>query len=197
MSVLANAGKNIERLPAGRLRVLHPIRRNQGQPVMFCEVRELLVDPIFPAHKMALDLDEDVVATEDVDKKLRTICGTQGSRRDAETNTRDVCATQIRVRPEQSDKSLGILRQLIPLHRAASLLTAEMRLRQQLAQIFVTCPALHQHRQNASILHAQFGADNGPNILLPGRNRKTLRTVDSVPIEQGHRRHLEPGRGFR
>jgi hypothetical protein len=71
-----------------------------------------------------------------------------------------------------------------------------MRLRQQFAQIFVTGPILHQHGQDASILHAQFGAHNGPNILLPGSDGKALRAIDPVAIEQRHRRHLEPGRGF-
>ncbi len=63
------------------LRVLHAIRRNDWQPVMFRQVTESLIDPIFAAQEVALDLDEDIVATEDVDQKLRAICGTPGSAR--------------------------------------------------------------------------------------------------------------------
>ena len=71
-----------------------------------------------------------------------------------------------------------------------------MRLRQQLAQIFVSGAGFHQHRQNRSILHAQFGTHNGPDILLAGRDRKALSAIDAVAIEQRHRGHLELSRGF-
>ncbi len=105
-------------------------------------------------------------------------------------------AREARALPRRCDDAFREFRQFVPLNGALSFLTAQMRLREQLAQIFVTGAILHQHRQNRSILHAQFAAHNGPDILLPGGDRKSLRAVDAVAIEQRHRRHLELGRGF-
>jgi hypothetical protein len=100
------------------------------------------------------------------------------------------------VRPEQRDESAREFRQFIPADETTSFLTPQMRLRQQLAQIFVSRAILDEHRQDRSILHVQFTAHNGPDILLPGGDRKPLRAIDPVAIEQRHGRHLELGRGF-
>src|ERR1044072_7531370 len=81
MGVLANAGENIECLPAVRTGILHPVRRDDEEPKMFREIRELPVDPIFSAQEMTLNFDEDVLAPKDVDQQLRAICGTPGSAR--------------------------------------------------------------------------------------------------------------------
>ena len=167
---------------------------------------------------MPLDFDENIFATEDVDKKLRAIGGTPGSARalacrirrlaECTTNVEEILqaqrfsgggagnSTRGACAPQQYNKPFRKFRQLVPLNGALSLLTAEMRLRQQLAQICVTRAILHQHGQNRPILHAQFAADNGPDILLPSGDRKSLRPINPVAIEQRHRRHLELGRGF-
>ncbi len=71
-----------------------------------------------------------------------------------------------------------------------------MRLRQQLAQIRIARPILHEHRQNAAVFHAQFRADDRPDILFAGGGGKSLRAIDAVAIEQRQRGHLEPGDGF-
>src|ERR1700682_3629271 len=198
MRVLADAAKNIECLPAVWTGVLHAIRRHEWQLVMFRQIRELPVDPILTAQEVSLDLDKDIVSTEDVNKKLCAVRGilTLGRaralacnmRRLAEwiTNVREIVqaervssegagnSTRGACAPQQCNESFRILLQLVPLNCTLSLLTAQMRLRQQLAQIFVTCAVLHEHRQNASILHAQFGAHNRSNTLLAGGDRKAL-----------------------
>src|SRR5438876_665729 len=81
MGVLANAGKNIERLPAVWTGVLHTIRRDEGQPEFRSEIDQLFIYAIFVAQEVPLDLDEEIVATEDVDKKLHAIGGIPGSAR--------------------------------------------------------------------------------------------------------------------
>src|SRR5207249_10050586 len=79
MSVLADAGKNIENLPAVGTGVLHAIRRDEWQPEFRSEIDQRFIDALFVAQEMALDLDVDIVATEEVDKKLDPICPTLGS----------------------------------------------------------------------------------------------------------------------
>jgi len=54
---------------------------------------------------------------------------------------------------KKSHHSFRELRQLIPFDLAFPFLAAEMRLRKQLAQIFVTGPIFHQHRQNTAVFH--------------------------------------------
>src|SRR5437762_7478456 len=135
MSVLADAGKNIEDLPAVGTGVLHAIRRHEWQLEFRSEIDQRFIDALFVAQEMALDLDVDIVATEEVDKKLDSICPTLGSARalvrqlperlaerngsrrrvsgeGARNSTRGACA------PQKRDKSLSVLPQLIPLHRA-------------------------------------------------------------------------------
>ena len=71
-----------------------------------------------------------------------------------------------------------------------------MRLRQQLAQIFVTSAVLDEHGKSCAIFHQQFATDDWAHVLLARRNGKTLRAINPIAIEQRHRRHLELGRGF-
>ncbi len=126
MGVLADAGENVERLPAVRPGVLDPIRRHEEQAKMFREITELPVDPIFAAQEMALDLDADILATEVIDKKLRAFSGIPGSARalacrirrlaewpcqaervsgeGAGNSTRSACA------PQQCDEAVRVLR---------------------------------------------------------------------------------------
>ncbi len=73
MGVFADAGEDVEDLPADRARVPHPIGRDDRQATLFRQIAEGLIDPIFAAQEMALNLDADVVATEDVDKRLRAL----------------------------------------------------------------------------------------------------------------------------
>ena len=115
MSVLANAGEHIEDLATIRTRVLHAVRGDDAQAMLFRQIAEVPVHPIFTAQKMALDFDVNVFAVEGVDQKLRAEWrilgrarvsrvggGVSPSRtflkrlfwRDAKTSTRDECATQ-------------------------------------------------------------------------------------------------------
>src|SRR2546423_10275599 len=81
MAVLANAGKNIEDLTAVWTGGLHTIRCHEGQPKFRSEIDQLFIDAIFVAQEMTLDLDVDIFATEDIDKKLHPICPILGSAR--------------------------------------------------------------------------------------------------------------------
>src|SRR3982074_2223298 len=79
MRVLADAGENVEDLPGVRARVLDAIGRDDRQAKLLRQIAEPLIDPIFAAQEMALDFDDDVITTEDVDQRLRAIRGTLGS----------------------------------------------------------------------------------------------------------------------
>src|SRR5437762_14384844 len=106
-----------------------------------------------------------------MDEKLRATFGLGSAR-----------ATQKR------DQSLGELRQLIPLNRAFSFLTAQMRLRKELAKIFVTGAVCDQDRKNRAIFHRQFAADDRAHIELTRSDGIPLRTVIDVALAQTHRR---------
>src|SRR5471032_3392410 len=79
MGVFADAGKNIERLPAVRTGILHTVCSDNLQPVIFRQIRELPIDPVFTAEEVPLDLDKDILAPEEVDKKLRAFRRILGS----------------------------------------------------------------------------------------------------------------------
>src|SRR3954466_3788289 len=124
------------------------------------EIRELLIHAIFAPDEMTLDLDVNVFAADGVDEKLRVFRGTLGSARvsrvgdgvspsrtfgrlfwrDAKTNARDARA------PQKSNNAFREFLELAPLHRAFAFRTAQMRLRHQLAQIFVASAILDQDR---------------------------------------------------
>src|SRR5205814_4215312 len=80
---------------------------------------------------------------------------------------------------KKRDQSLGELRQLIPLNRAFSFLAAQMRLRKELAKIFVTGAVCDQDRKNRAIFHRQFAADDRAHIVLTRCDGKPLRTVNA------------------
>jgi hypothetical protein len=67
MSVLADAGEDVEHLPAGRARVLDAVRRDDRQTMLFGQITELPVHAIFAPKKVTLDFDVNVFATEGVD----------------------------------------------------------------------------------------------------------------------------------
>src|SRR5437870_1822525 len=98
MRVLANAGKNIEELTAVWTGVLHTIGRHEWQPKFRSEIDQLFIDAIFVAQEMALDLDENIVATEDLDKQLHPICSTLGSARALACNIRRLAECIMNVR---------------------------------------------------------------------------------------------------
>src|SRR5438094_1917052 len=112
-----------------------------------------------------------------MDEKLRAIFGLGSVR-----------ATQKR------DQPLGELRQLIPLDRAFSFLAAQMRLRKELAKIFVTGGVCDQDRKNRVIFHRQFAADDWTHIVLARCDGKPLRAVNAVAIKQRHGGHSKLGR---
>jgi hypothetical protein len=170
MSVFANAGKNVEDLPAIRARVLDAVRGDHGQAMLFREIAELLVYPIFAAKKVALDFDVNVFATEDVDEKLHTIHATL-----------------------ESDQPVTKFADLAPPDGAFAFDAAQMRLREQLTQIFVAAAVFHQHGQLRSVFHRQFRADDRPDAVLASGDSEPLRAINAVAIEQCHRRHLQLG----
>src|SRR6266487_5055071 len=151
MRVLANTGENIENLSPVRPGVLHTVRGQDRQSIMRGKIDKLLINTFLSAQKMSLNFNEHLLVPESFDQQFGTVCGIPGSarvsradddvlaiadfhcacyhrgrlfRRDAETSTRDACATQKR------NKSLSELRQLIPLNRALPFLAAQMRLGQ-------------------------------------------------------------------
>jgi hypothetical protein len=79
MCVLANAGENVERLPVVGSCVLHSIRGDNRQTMQFRQITELLIDPIFAPQEMALDFDDNIVVTKDVNKKWRAFRRVLGS----------------------------------------------------------------------------------------------------------------------
>src|SRR5258708_7107383 len=109
MRVLANAGENIEHFASARRGVLHTVRSEKREAMMIRQIDQLLIDAIFTTDEMSLKFDVNIIATECVDQKLRTMFRILGSarvsragddvsssrilrssfRRDAETSTRD------------------------------------------------------------------------------------------------------------
>ena len=124
---------------------------------------------------MPLELNKNIFATKGIDQKSRAVFCLLGSTdcqpvasgslpdalgfytrgmerclRQAATNYRlAACAP----RPKERHQTFRELRQLIPTHCALSFFAAQMRLGQQLTQIFVTRAVLNQDRQNTAVFH--------------------------------------------
>ena len=61
-----------------------------------------------------------------------------------------------------------------------------MALGEERAKVFVTGPIFHHHGQESAILHCQVRADDRTYALLSAGDRKPLRAVNTVTIEQGN-----------
>jgi hypothetical protein len=79
---------------------------------------------------------------------------------------------------------------------AFAFLTAQMCLGQQFAQIPVTVAIFDQHWQNTAVVDRQFAANDWSHVVLARGNRKSLRAINTVMIEQRHRRHFQFGGCF-
>src|SRR6266478_4921080 len=75
--------------------------------------------------------------------------------------------------PYKNYQSLRKLWQFAPLHCALAFFTAEMRLSQQFAQIFVAGPIFHQHWKDTAVFHRKFGADDRTHAMFASRDRKS------------------------
>ena len=212
MRVLTNTGEDIENLAPVRLRVLHAICGQDRQSIMSGKIDKWSINAFFAAQKMALNLNENIFATESVDEKLRAICEVLGSARAlacwfwrlAERNLRKVRGDEA---SETAREARALPRNaIIPSansgsssHRTAHFPFSLRKCAWVSSSHKFLYPVrfLHQHRQNAAVLHAQFATDNGTHVVLACRDRKTLRAINTVAIEHGQRRHLELGRGLR
>ena len=79
MCVFADASEDVENFPTVRLGILHAIRGQDRQSIMRGKIDKLPVDAFLAAKKMSLKFDENILAAERVDKKLRTVRGVLGS----------------------------------------------------------------------------------------------------------------------
>src|SRR3954470_12147976 len=74
MSVLPDAGKNIEHLSPLRCGVLDAIGSEKRYSIGPGQLNQLFVSLIFVAHQMPLNFDEDIITTERINQELCAIC---------------------------------------------------------------------------------------------------------------------------
>jgi len=67
MGVLADAGENVEDLPAVWACVLDAVRGDDPQAKLFRQIAELLVQAVFATEEMPLDFNVNVFAAERID----------------------------------------------------------------------------------------------------------------------------------
>jgi len=67
MSVLANAGKNVERFAAERSGVMHSVRREKRETMLFRQLNQLAIDAFFAPNEMALQFDINTIASKDIE----------------------------------------------------------------------------------------------------------------------------------
>src|SRR5579885_694874 len=87
------------------------------------------IDALLAANEMPLQFNKDIFASERLDQQPDAI-------------RRVLRAAQV-PHSKERHQSLGEPRQLVPAHRAMSFLAAQMRLRQQFTQVFVTGAIFH------------------------------------------------------
>src|SRR5947209_16773232 len=68
MGVLADAGEHIQHLAAVWFGILHAVCCNQWQPLRPRQIDQLTVGLFFAAHKMPLNFDVNIFATEYMDE---------------------------------------------------------------------------------------------------------------------------------
>src|SRR5438874_8683129 len=81
MSVLANAGENIEHLASVGLGVLHAIGGDDRQTKFRGEIEQRAIHAFLPAQKMPLNFDVNIFAAECVDQSLRARFAAPGTAR--------------------------------------------------------------------------------------------------------------------
>src|SRR5438876_10252017 len=75
MSVLANAGEDIQHFAPVRLRVLYTVRGQDRQSTRARKIDKFTIDAVFAANEMPLKFHEHIFRTERIDEKLGTNLG--------------------------------------------------------------------------------------------------------------------------
>ena len=88
MSVLANAGEDIEHFASVGFRILDAVRRDNRQAMRPRKIDKVPVQLFLPANEMPLDFDENIFASERVDQNPRAIFCILGSARAPACNAR-------------------------------------------------------------------------------------------------------------
>lgn len=183
--VFADARENIQHLPTVRFGVKHAVGRQQRQAMRRRQTEETLDDLIFPAHVMALQLDEQIARAKNIFELLQARFSFA------------VCLPLQRAHERpfviagQRHQTARELRQFIPAHFAFPFGRAQVSPRQHPAKVLVSRARFDQHRQHAAVFHRQFAADNAANPRFLRRGKKSRRTVNAIAVAQRHRRHLE------
>src|SRR6188472_2079990 len=179
MRVFANTGENIQNFASVRPGVLHTVCSDERQSMRARQIDQFSINAFFTANEMALKLDKNIFATEDVDQKPSAVCGTVGSARlqragfgilpkrtslerrftshiDSKKSSRMQNASASTLQacaPQKRHQALCELQYFIPLHCAFAFFAAQMRLGQQFAQVFIPSAIFHQHWKNAAVFH--------------------------------------------
>src|SRR5437762_622639 len=101
MGVLTDAGKHVEHLAAAGCGVLHAIRRDERQMMLFRELNQLAIDALLAADEVALDFDIDVLTPKRFDCPLHALhraLGSTGCQPVASGSLPDAFATTPRTR---------------------------------------------------------------------------------------------------
>src|SRR5919109_3828155 len=81
VSVLANAGENIQHLASICLGISDTVRGEEWQVICARKVDQLAIDAFLAANEMPLDFHENIFAAKGMDQKLGAVRGILGSAR--------------------------------------------------------------------------------------------------------------------
>src|SRR5215472_19105682 len=79
MRVFANTGENIQHFASIRLGILHTVCSDERQSMLTRQIDEFAIDTFFAANEVTLKFNENILASEHVDQKLRVVFCFPGS----------------------------------------------------------------------------------------------------------------------
>ena len=181
---MLDTGQHVEQPPLGRARMPGAVRCHDRQPAPARNFDDGLVARLLVAAEMALQFGIHVPAPIDAEEPLHTFHSGFKS-----------LAQGKRQRPAgasgQADESPGKRRQVFIGCCAFPLLRPQFHLRDEAAQVPIPALTFDEQRQAAPLNGRDFGAEVRLDSGLSGRQVKPRRAVDTVPIQESQRRHLE------
>src|SRR5947199_2454464 len=211
--MVPNRGEHVQDFALLRARITYTISREQRQAQTSRHLDRGLVARLLFAIEMALKLDVDVAAPEDLaqpldarlpiadcrlpieNRRLHLLQSAIVNRKSAiprpEPRTPNPGPERSFVAAAQTDQPGSVLGQLLLGYSTLSFPGAQFHARDEAAEVLIPRARLDQNRIPEALGRGNFGADVSANASLLRRHVKAWSAVDAVAVEERHGRYVQ------